>query len=57
MVIHFRNLVECHRAGRQDTFSPIELTYRVQTALIMGMLAFRAGTTAKFDAAKEEIIV
>jgi hypothetical protein len=29
----------------------------VQTALIMGMLAYRAGRTAKFDVDKEEIVV
>lgn len=57
MAAFFRNLIQCHREGRQDTFSPMELGYRVQTAMIMGMLAFREQAVAKFDAAKQTIVL
>ena len=57
MVRHFRNLVAAHRQGRQDTFSPIDLAYHVQTAMVMGMWAFREQTAARFDRAAEKIIL
>jgi predicted dehydrogenase len=56
MGTHLRNLVQCHREGRQDSFSPIELGLAVQTAMIMGMLALREQKVAKFDAAKQAIV-
>ncbi|NLH15737.1 MAG: Gfo/Idh/MocA family oxidoreductase [Phycisphaerae bacterium] len=54
---HLRNLVQCHRQGRQDSFSPIDLAFSVQTALIMGMLALREQTAAKYDAVKQQIVL
>jgi predicted dehydrogenase len=54
---HLRNLVEAHRKGSQDTYSPIDLAYRVQTAMIMGFLALRKRTVLRFDAEKQEIVV
>jgi hypothetical protein len=35
----------------------MNLAYFVQTALQMGMLAYRKGRTAKFDSKKEAIVV
>ncbi|RKY09218.1 MAG: hypothetical protein DRP65_08070 [Planctomycetota bacterium] len=57
MVNHMRNLVSCVRQGSQETFSPVDLAYRTQTALIMGMWALRAGKTARFDMDKQQIIL
>lgn len=56
MAAHLRNLVQCHREGRQDSFSPIDLAFSVQTAMIMGMLSLREQAVAKFDAAKQAIV-
>ncbi|MCX7824637.1 MAG: hypothetical protein N2689_03670 [Verrucomicrobiae bacterium] len=39
------------------TASPMDIAYHTQTALIMGMLAYRAQKTAKFDAQKQEIVI
>ncbi len=50
------NWLECCRT-RQQPWSHLELGYRVQTALQMGMLAFRKGRTATFDTEKEQIVV
>jgi predicted dehydrogenase len=52
-----RNLVECAKAGNRKTNSPYDLAYYTQTALLMGMAAWRAKKTALFDTAKEEIII
>jgi len=54
---HWKNLLDCCRARRKDTFSPVDLAYRTQTALIMGMWAFREGKVARFDSAREEIVL
>ncbi len=50
------NFLECCRT-RQQPWSPIEMGYHVQTALQMGMLAYRNGKTARFNAEKEEIVL
>jgi predicted dehydrogenase len=57
MVGHFENWLDCCRAGTQDTFSPIDLAYRVQTALIMGMWSLRQRKTATFDTAGQKIVI
>ncbi|MCD6304189.1 MAG: Gfo/Idh/MocA family oxidoreductase [Planctomycetes bacterium] len=57
VVDHWKNLLNCIRSRNPKTNSPVRLAYEVQTALIMAMLAFRAGRTAKFDAEKEQIVV
>jgi len=56
MDLFMGNFLECCRT-RQQPWSHLELGYHVQTALQMGMLAFRNGRTARFDAPKEEIVV
>jgi hypothetical protein len=35
----------------------MDLAYRVQTALQMGMLGLQAGKTARFDLEKEQIVI
>jgi len=57
MVRFFRDLVAAHRQGRRDTLAPIDLAYHVQTAMIMGMWAFREQTAARFDRATEQILM
>ena len=54
---HWKNLIENVRAGKQDTFSPGDLMYAVQTALIMGAWALKQGKVAKFDAEKQQIVM
>jgi predicted dehydrogenase len=56
-VEHWKNLLDCARSHKNETFAPIELGYHVQTALIMGYLALKQGKTAKFDAAKQQIVL
>lgn len=52
-----QNFFDCARRGDPNTYSPIDLAYRTQTALIMGMLAFRNGRTARFDTNREDIVL
>jgi len=54
---HYRNFVECCRSHNQETYSPVNLAYYTQTALLMGMASFRSGKAARFDAAQERIVV
>jgi hypothetical protein len=54
---HWQNLLDCVRSRKAETWSPVDLAYRVQTPLIMGMLALRHGKVAKFDAAKQQIVL
>jgi len=56
LVDHWKNLLECCKAHEQKTWSPADLAYHVQTALIMGFLALRQGKVAKFDAEKQQIV-
>ena len=54
---HWKNLLDCARAGRKDTYSPMDLAFRTQTVLQMAMLGWQAGKTAKFDAKQRKIIL
>jgi len=54
---HFRNWLDCCRSGSQDTYSPMDLAFKVQTALQMAYLSLREGKVAKFDEAKQEIVL
>jgi len=56
MLFLMRNWVDCARNGSRALDSGPELAYYTQTALLMGMAAFRANKTAFFDPAKEEIV-
>jgi predicted dehydrogenase len=54
---HWQNFLDCCKARNPQTNSPVDLAYHVQTAMIMGMLSYRNEKVAKFDAAKEEIVM
>lgn len=54
---YWRKFLDCCRTRRRDTMSPMDLAYRVQTALQMGMLGLQKSTIARFDASQETIIL
>ena len=54
---YWKDFLACCRAGRKNTLSPMDLGYCVQTALQMGMLGLRQGKVARFDPAKEQILL
>jgi len=54
---YWQKFLECCRSRQQDTLSPMDLAYHVQTALQMGMLSLREGEVARFDAAQEKIVL
>ena len=51
-----RNLVDCARSGRRNLDSGPELALYTQTALLMGMAAWRGGKTAVYDRDKGQIL-
>jgi predicted dehydrogenase len=53
----WKNLVECALAGRQDTWSPMDLAFRTQTILQMAMFSHKQNKTAAFDPAKRAIVI
>ncbi|HSV73484.1 MAG TPA: Gfo/Idh/MocA family oxidoreductase [Chthonomonadales bacterium] len=57
LVDFWRSLLAAARSGQGATASPMDLAYYAQTPLIMGMAAWRAGRTARFDTAREAIVV
>lgn len=57
MLHHYQNLIECCHNKSQDTWSPADLAYYTQTALIMGMLSLREEKMARFDAEKQVIVL
>ncbi len=56
MIHFFRHFISCCRNRDKNTFSPVDLAFRTQTALIMGMLAYRERKAARFDREKQEIL-
>lgn len=56
-VAHWQNLLDNHRSGTQDTWSPIDLAYRTQTAMIMAMLSYKQRRVAGFDTAAQKIVM
>ena len=54
---HWKNLLDCARAVRKDTNSPMDLAFRTRTVLRMAMLGRQAGKTAKFDAKQRKIVL
>jgi predicted dehydrogenase len=53
---HWQNLLECVRTRNQPE-SPIDLAFRVQTALQMAALAHRHGRSARFEPAAQVIVI
>lgn len=56
-VRYWQDFLACCREHQQNTPSPMDLAYRVQTALQMGMLGLRQGKVAKFDPIREKILL
>ncbi len=54
---HWLNFLGCCQRRDRATFSPPDLAVRTQTALIMGMLAYRAGKTARYDRGQRRIVL
>jgi hypothetical protein len=54
---YWQKFLECCRSRQRQTLSTMELAYRVQTALQMGMLGLRAGKAARFDPEAERILL
>ena len=54
---YWKKFLDCCRSGKTETLSPMDLAFKVQTAMQMGMLGLRAGKTARFDAEKQQIVV
>jgi hypothetical protein len=54
---YWRKFLDCCRSRERNTLSTMDLAYHVQTALQMGMLSFREGKVARFDAGQETILL
>ena len=54
---HWKNLLDCCRARKKQTWSPMDLAFRVQTVLQMAALGAKQSKIARFDAAKREIVL
>jgi predicted dehydrogenase len=54
---YWKKFLDCCRTRERNTLSPMDLAYRVQTALQMGMLGLQEGKIARFDAGKEAILL
>jgi predicted dehydrogenase len=57
VTMHWKNFVQCCLNRDTNTWCPVDLAYHAQTALLMGMQAYRQGRTARFDPRKEQIVV
>ncbi len=56
-VEYWRDFLTCCRSRTTKTASPMDLAYHVQTALQMAMLAWKEGKVARFDPAREQIVL
>jgi len=54
---YWQKFLDCCRSRKTNTLSPMDLAYHVQTALQMGMLSLREGKVARFDTAREQILL
>ena len=54
---HWKNLLDCCRARKKQTWSPMDLAFRVQTVLQMAALGAKQSKIARFDAQKCEIVL
>ncbi len=54
---YWRKFLDCCRSRQPETLSTMDLAYRVQTALQMGMLGLQEGKVARFDAGRETIVL
>ena len=56
-VNHWKNLFDCIRAGKQNTWSDAQLAHRVQTTLIMAAWSLEQGKVAHFDQQAKQIVI
>ena len=56
-VEYWQKFLDCCRSRQRNTLSPMDLAYRVQTPLQMGMLGLREGKVARFDPEQEKILL
>lgn len=56
-ITYWKDFLACCRSGKKETQSPMDLAWRVQTAMQMGMLGLRQGKVAHFDPQKEQIVL
>jgi len=54
---YWADFLECCRTRNKNTASPIELAYHSQTAIQMAILGWQKDKIARFDAAKEIIVL
>jgi predicted dehydrogenase len=54
---YWKKFLDCCRYHQKQTLSPMDLAYRVQTPLQMGMLGLHQRKIARFDPEKEKIIL
>jgi predicted dehydrogenase len=54
---YWEKFLDCCRTRQTQTLSPMDLAYRVQTPLQMGMLGLHQSKVARFNAQKEKIIL
>jgi predicted dehydrogenase len=57
LVDYWQKFLSCCRTRQQQTLSPMDLAYHVQTVLQMGLLGLRQEKVAKFDPVNERIIL
>ena len=53
---HWRNFVDCVRAGTKNTIAPVEVAYRAISVALLGEIAISTGQIIQWDPEKEEII-
>ncbi|MFI5378050.1 MAG: Gfo/Idh/MocA family protein [Tepidisphaerales bacterium] len=56
-VAFWKDFLDRVRAGKGPTLSPMDTAYYTQTALIMGMQAYKQQKTVKFDPAREAMLL
>ena len=56
-VEYWSRFLDCCRRRQPNTQSPMDLAYRVQTTVQMGMLGLQDQKVARFDPVKEEILL
>ncbi|MHC4509891.1 MAG: Gfo/Idh/MocA family protein [Planctomycetota bacterium] len=54
---YWQKFLDCCRSRQRQTLSTMDLAYRVQTALQMGMLGLQEGKVARFDPDQERILL
>lgn len=56
-VEYWRTFLNCCRTRKKETLSTMELAYKVQTPLQMGMLGLQEGKVARFDSVNQKILL